>query len=125
MRCTGMLRVVLVALLVTGVGLADTGAGWAQQAPPSAPGPGPASDSPGRKALAALAGYIGSSFYIAFKVGAICPGMALASGVSLAATGGERATAAYLLRVGCTGTYLITSEMIRGQEEFQGSGAGW
>jgi hypothetical protein len=73
--------------------------------------------------MAALAGAIGSFFYIPFEVGAICPGMALASGASLAVTGGNKDTAEYLLRVGCTGTYFITPGMVRGQEEFQGSGA--
>jgi hypothetical protein len=73
--------------------------------------------------MAAVAGAIGSFFYIPFKVGAMCPGMALASGASLAVTGGDKATAEYLLRVGCTGTYFITPQMVRGQEEFQGAGA--
>jgi hypothetical protein len=73
--------------------------------------------------MAALAGAMGSFFYIPFKVGAMCPGMALASGASLAVTGGNKDTAEHLLRVGCTGTYFITPGMVRGQEEFQGSGA--
>ena len=33
------------------------------------------------------------------------------------------AAADYLLRAGCTGTYFISPGMVRGQEEFQGSGA--
>ena len=127
MRYRGMLRVVMAGVLAFAVGVAAAGTAWAQQTVASAPPPGatppPASDSPGLTAMAALAGAIGSFFYIPFKVGAMCPGMALASGASLAVTGGNKDTAEYLLRVGCTGTYFITPGMVRGQEEFQGSGA--
>ena len=127
MRCKGMLRVVTIAVLTVGVDLAATGTGWAQQAPQPAPASGApqvsANDSPGLTAMAAVVGAIGSFLYIPFKAGAICPGMALASGVSLATTGGDRATTGYLLRAGCEGTYFITPGMVRGQEEFQGSGA--
>jgi hypothetical protein len=122
-----MLWVVMVGVLALAVGVAALGTAWAQQgvasAPPAGATPPPASDSPGLTAMASLAGAIGSFFYIPFKVGAMCPGMALASGASLAVTGGSQDTAGYLLRVGCTGTYLITPGMVRGQEEFQGSGA--
>jgi len=127
MRHRGMFWVVMAGVLAFAVGVAAAGTAWAQQTVASAPPPGatppPASDSPGLTAMAALAGAIGSFFYIPFKVGAICPGMALASGASLAVTGGNKDTAEYLLRAGCTGTYLITPGMVRGQEEFQGSGA--
>lgn len=127
MRCKSMLRVVMIGLLLVGVGLATAETAWTQQGPRTAPAGGappmPVSDSPGLTAMAAVAGVIGSFVYIPFKAGAICPGMALASGVSLAATGGDRATAASLLRAGCRGTFLITPGMVRGQEEFQGSGA--
>lgn len=127
MRHRGMLRVVMAGVLAFAVGVAAAETAWAQQAVASAPPPGatppPASDSPGLTAMAALAGAIGSFFYIPFKVGAICPGMALASGASLAVTGGNKDTAEYLLRVGCTGTYFITPGVVRGQEEFQESGA--
>lgn len=126
MRRKGMLRLVVIGLLTAGVGLAGTGTGWAQHAPQPAPASGArqasANDSPGLTAMAAVAGAIGSFLYIPFKAGAICPGMALASGVSLATTGGNRATADSLLRAGCEGTYFITPGMVRGQEEFQGSG---
>jgi hypothetical protein len=127
MRYRGMLWVVMAGVLAFAVGITAAGTAWAQQTVASAPPPGatppPASDSPGLTAMAALAGTIGSFFYIPFKVGAMCPGMALASGASLAVTGGNKDTAEYLLRVGCTGTYFITPGMVRGQEEFQGSGA--
>lgn len=98
-----------------------TGTGWAQSVPPP-PSPPSANDAPGLTAMAGLAGAIGSFLYLPFKLGAICPGMALAAGVSLAVTGGDRITAEQLLRVGCAGTYFITPGMVRGQEAFQGSG---
>lgn len=110
----------LIAWLVLGLVLSATGTGWAQ--PPAASAAQPANDSPGLAAMAAVAGTIGSFLYIPFKIGVICPGMALASGASLAITGGDRSTAEHLVRVGCTGTYAITPEMVRGQEEFQGAG---
>jgi len=122
-----MLRVVTIALLILSVRLVTPGTGWAQQAippaPPAAPAPAPADNPPGLTAMAAVAGVVGSFFYIPFKVGAICPALTLASGGSLVVTGGDTATAGYLLRAGCAGTYFITPGMVRGQEEFQGSGA--
>lgn len=119
MRSTRRLRAVRAGLIALIIGAAITGTGWSQPAAPLAR----ADDPPALTAMAAVAGAIGSFFYIPFKVGAICPGMALASGASLAVTGGDRGTAEYLLRVGCTGTYFITPGMVRGREEFQGSGA--
>ncbi len=127
MRYEGMLRVVMAGVLALLIGGVSAGTVWAQQmAPPAPPGeatPVPATDPPGLTAVAAVAGVIGSLFYIPFKVGAMCPGMALASGASLAVTGGDKDTAAYLLRVGCAGTYFITPGMVRGQEEFKEAGA--
>jgi len=126
MRYQVMLRVVMAGVLALMVGVATAGTTWAQQAVATAsPGGGTptyAHDSSALTAMAAVAGAIGSFFYIPFKVGAMCPGMALASGASMAVTGGDKATAEYLLRVGCTGTYFITPGMVRGQEEFQESG---
>ncbi len=121
MRGKGIRRVVLIALLAFGIATAGGGTGWTQQVPPA--GPAPESDSTGLKAMAAVAAAVGSFFYIPFKAAGICPGMALAAGVSWAAAKGESTTAKYLLDVGCRGTYWITPEMVRGQEEFQGAGA--
>ena len=127
MRCNSGLRVVMIAALALGAGLILTGTGWAQQAPPPMPAPSASSasadDRPGAQGLATAAAVAGSVVYAPFKAAVICPVMALASGASLAVTGGDPATARYLLRVGCTGTYVISPEMVRGQEEFQGSGS--
>src|SRR5574337_70810 len=120
MICQRVLRVVTIGVLALFVAVGATGSGWAAQATPTPAGAG---DSPGLTAMAAAAGTVGSFFYIPFKLGAICPGMAVASGVSLAVTGGDADTAAYLLRAGCAGTYFITPGMVRGQREFRGSGA--
>ena len=132
MRIQGSANVGVVVLLAVVLGLVPVSIGWAQQAIPPSAGPAagpaplaapvPADDSPGLTAMAAVAGVVGSFFYIPFKVGAICPALALASGGSLVVTGGDTATAGYLLRAGCAGTYFITPGMVRGQEEFQASG---
>jgi hypothetical protein len=121
-----MVRSLFAVLVLGGIVLAGGGHGGAQQAaPPPDPWPLPtvAEDSPGRTVLATVGAIFGSIFYIPFKAVGICPGMALASGVHYAATvGKEPATDEYLLRAGCTGTYVITPGMVQGQEEFQGSG---
>ncbi len=109
--------IVLLALAIVGF---ETQASGAQTAAPSEPAA--TRDTSATEVLATAAAAVGSFFYIPFKAVAICPGMALASGASLAFTHGDRSTAEYLLRVGCTGTYIVTPGMIRGQQEFQGSG---
>ena len=127
MRYQRMLRVMMAGIVALSVGGVAAESVWAQQAAPPAPAsgaaPAPASDSSGLDAMAAVAGAIGSLFYIPFKAAVMCPGMALASGASLAVTRSNKDTAEYLLRVGCTGTYFITPGMVRGQEEFQEAGA--
>ena len=114
-----MLRGVATGVLALFVAAGATGTGWAEEA---ASTPARGDDSPGLTTMAAVAGTAGSVFYIPFKLGGICPGMALASGLTLAVTWGDTETAAYLLRAGCAGTYFITPGMVRGQTEFQGSG---
>ncbi len=109
-----------IAFLVLLVVLLSVGVTWAQTA--ASPEPAATQSVSATEVLATIAAGIGSFFYIPFKAAAICPGMALASGASLAFTHGDRSTAEYLLRTGCTGTYIVTPKMVRGQEEFQGSG---
>jgi len=119
MKRTTIFKGAIIVLLTVCLGTASIGIGWARQAatlPRS-------DDSPWLKGMAAAAGAIGSVFYIPFKVGLLCPGAALVAGGSMAVTAGDRPTAERLLRIGCTGTFFITPEMVRGQEEFQGSGA--
>ncbi len=110
----------VIVLFVLAIVLFGIEAAWAQSAAPSEPAGTKGVSA--TEVLATVASAVGSFFYIPFKAAAICPGMALASGASLAFTHGDRTTAEYLLRVGCTGTYVITPGMIRGQQEFQGSG---
>ncbi len=126
MRVRGAVGVgtaILLALMIA----ASAGTAIAQQpvGEPASPGPTAiAEDVPaGTSALAAIAGVIGNVFYVPFKAAAMCPGMALAAGASLALTGGHTDTADYFLRIGCAGTWIITPAMVRGQEEFQESGA--
>lgn len=127
MRQSDRLRIATNTLLVLGIGLVTPGTGWAQQAmPPPDPWPLPtvAEDAPARPVLATVGAVAGSIFYLPFKALGICPGMALAAGVHYAATLGKNTPVdEYLVRAGCTGTYFITPGMVRGQEEFQGSGA--
>jgi hypothetical protein len=80
-------------------------------------------DSTGRVIVASIGSVLGSIVYAPFKAVILCPGMALAGGVTYAVTLGDaKDDAEYLARVGCTGTYLINREMIQGDEGFQGSG---
>ena len=80
-------------------------------------------DSTGRLIVATFGSVLGSIVYAPFKAVLLCPGMALAGGVTYAATlGNAKDDAEYLARVGCTGTYLINQDMIQGYEGFQGSG---
>jgi len=119
MKRTTISRVAIIVLLTSCLAMASIETGWAQHAA----APPRSDDSPWLRGMAAAAGAIGSLFYIPFKAGLICPGAALVAGGSMAVTGGDRARAERLLYIGCTGTLFITPEMVRGQEEFQGSGA--
>jgi len=91
--------------------------GWAQEAPASSDsGSGPS----GRTILAGVGAVIGSIFYAPFKGLIMCPAVGLvAGGVTYAATGGEKETPDYLLRLGCSGTYFVSPSMIQGQESFR------
>ena len=110
--------VVTIILMTLCLALTSVGTSWAQQAaaPPRSEG------LPWLQGMATVAGAVGSLFYIPFKAGFICPGAALVAAGDMALTRGDKAKAERLLRIGCTGTYLITPEMVRGLEEFQGSG---
>ncbi len=107
----------LAALGTTAVVLAGPAASWAQGAAPADGGqPGPT----GRTVTAGIGAVIGTVVYAPFKALVMCPVGALAAGTTYAVTGGEKETADYLLRLGCTGTYLISPSMVRGQEAFRG-----
>ncbi len=110
----------MIALLVLAIAFLGIDAAWAQTATPSEPTATEGVSA--TEVLATGAAVVGSFFYAPFKALAICPGMALASWASLAFIHDNGLTAEYLLRVGCTGTYVVTPEMVRGQQEFRGSG---
>ena len=106
----------LAALGATAVVLAGPGASWAQGAAPPDGGP---SEATGRMAVAGIGAVAGTVVYAPFKAFVMCPVGALAAGMTYAVTGGEKDTADYLLRLGCTGTYLISPSMVQGQEAFR------
>jgi hypothetical protein len=106
----------LVALGAAVTVLASPAAGWAQGATPAGgERPGPT----GRAVTAGVGAVAGTVVYAPFKAFILCPFGALAAGATYAVTGGEKETANYLLRLGCTGTYLISPAMVQGQEAFR------
>ena len=107
----------LATLGTAAVVLAGPAASWAQGAAPAdGRQPGPT----GRTVAAGIGAVVGTVVYAPFKALVICPVGALAAGATYAVTGGEKDTADYLLRLGCTGTYLISPSMVQGQEAFRG-----
>jgi len=112
-RGWGRILIVVIAVL----GMVGPMASWAQEATPAAPNSG--SGPSGATILADVGAVFGSIFFVPFKGLILCPALGLASGVTYAATGGEKGTPEYLLRLGCTGTYFISPEMVQGKEAFQ------
>jgi hypothetical protein len=106
----------LAALGTTAVVLAGPTASWAQGAASAEGGkPGPT----GRTVAAGIGAVVGTAVFAPFKAAVMCPVGALAAGATYAVTGGEKETADYLLRLGCTGTYFISPAMVQGQEAFR------
>ena len=106
-----------ILLLMTAVLLITGPVTWAQEAPATSDsGSGPT----GNSILAGVGAVIGSIFYAPFKGLIMCPAVGLvASGVTYAATKGEKETPEYLLRLGCTGTYFVSPSMVQGKETFR------
>ncbi|MBP1774448.1 MAG: hypothetical protein H6Q86_454, partial [candidate division NC10 bacterium] len=73
----------------------------------------------GSPVVAGVGAVLGSVVYAPFKALIMCPLSAVASGVTYAATGGGTDTSGYLLRLGCTGTYLIAPAMVQGHQVFR------
>lgn len=122
MRRDGRTRAALLMLLLVPALLASP-AGPAQAEPPAGAASVAERDSTGRVVVASFGSVLGTIVYAPFKAVVLCPGMALAAGVTYAATLGKaKEDAEYLARVGCTGTYLIERDMIQGYERFEGSG---
>lgn len=104
-------------VLLVGVAVSAAATSWAQEAPPSeAVTKTIYSGSP---IVAGVGAVVGSVVYAPFKALIMCPVSAVASGVTYAATRGGTDTSEYLLRLGCTGTYLISPAMVRGHEAFR------
>lgn len=111
-------RILGVLLLVAvGMTVGASGAGWAQEAPPSE-SMAKTNDS-GSPIVAGAGAVAGSVIFAPFKALIMCPLSAVASGVTYAATWGGTDTSEYLLRLGCTGTYVISPAMVQGHEAFK------
>ena len=68
--------------------------------------------------FATSAAVLGSIIWTPFKALVLCPVGALASGVTYAATAGDKQPAGYVLELGCTGTYVVRPGMLQGRETF-------
>jgi hypothetical protein len=112
-RGWGRILVMTIAVLA----LVGPVASWAQETTPAVANS--ESGPSGRTILAGVGAVFGSAFYAPFKGLILCPAMGLAAGATYAATGGGKETPEYLLRVGCTGTYVISPRMVQGQEAFR------
>lgn len=106
----------LVLLCLIGVTAAVPLTSWAEGVPLD-DGVGPSSS--GRRTAATIGAVAGSIAYAPFKALILCPMGAIASGVTYAVTRGTTDTPDYLLRLGCTGTYLISPSMVQGEEAFR------
>jgi hypothetical protein len=108
----------ILVVTIAALGMVGPAASWAQETTPAAADSG--SGPSGSTILAGVGAVFGSVFYAPFKGLILCPAVGVvASGVTYAATGGEKETPEYLLRVGCTGTYFISPGMVQGQEAFR------
>ena len=115
-RRRGWVWILVVTIAV--LGMVVPAASRAQETTPAAADS--RSGPSGSAILAGVGAVLGSIFYAPFKGLILCPAVGLvASGVTYAATRGEKETPEYLLRVGCTGTYFISPKMVQGQEAFR------
>lgn len=104
-----------MVVLVSAVFLMPVSSG-AQGAPADA---ATGSESTGRSVLTGFGAVLASVVYAPFKAVVMCPAGALAAGVTYAAARGEGETPNYLLRLGCTGTYIVSPAMVQGREAFR------
>ena len=107
----------LIWIMLVGVSLSASATSWAQEAPPSEAAI--KTIYSGSSVVAGVGAVLGSAVYAPFKALIMCPVSAVASGVTYAATGGGTDTSGYVLRLGCTGTYLISPTMVQGHEAFR------
>ena len=104
-------------IVLVGVAVFSGATSWAQDAPPSESAT--KTIYSGSSVVAGVGAVLGSVVFAPFKALIMCPVSAVASGVTYAATGGGTDTSDYLLRLGCTGTYLISPAMVQGHESFR------
>jgi len=108
---------ILIPLCLVGLAAIAPLTSWAQGAPPG--DAEPQSSSPERRVAATIGAVAGSIVYAPFKALVLCPVSAVAAGATYAATRGATDTPDYLLRLGCTGTYIISPSMVQGEEAFR------
>jgi len=108
-----------ILMLLCLVGLVATAprTSGAQGAPPG--DAAAQSSSSGRRVAATIGAVAGSIVYAPFKALILCPASAIGAGAAYAATRGTTDTSDYLLRLGCTGTYLISPSMVQGEEAYR------
>lgn len=111
----GMLGLIWIVLV--GVSVSASATSWAQEAPPSEPAT--KTIYSGSSVVAGVGAVLGSVVFAPFKALIMCPVSAVAAGVTYAATKGGTDTSDYLLRLGCTGTYLVSPAMVQGHESFR------
>lgn len=104
-------------LCLVGLAVSAPLTSWAQDAPPD--DATNQSSSSGRRVVATIGAVAGSIVYAPFKALVLCPVGAVAAGATYAATRGTTDTPDYLLRLGCTGTYIISPSMVQGEEAFR------
>ncbi len=107
----------LALVLLVGVAMGAAATSWAQEAPPSEDVT--KTIYAGSHIVAGVGAAAGTVVYAPFKALIMCPLSAVASGVAYAATRGGTDTSGYLLRLGCTGTYMISPAMVQGHEAFR------
>ncbi len=117
MRARKLARGWLLAVVIASMGAGGPLAVWAQD---QAATPTDSPDDWGRTVLADVASAIGTLIYAPVKGLILCPAVGLvAGGATYIATQGKTDTPKDLLRLGCTGSYVVTPSMIRGQESFR------
>lgn len=106
----------MLLCLVGVAGIAPRPSG-AQSAPPA--DAAPRSASSGGSILAGVGAVAGTIVYAPFKALVLCPVSAVAAGATYAVTMGSTETPDFLLRLGCTGTYVVSPTMVQGEAAFR------
>ncbi|RPI08554.1 MAG: hypothetical protein EHM71_08115 [Zetaproteobacteria bacterium] len=112
-----MRKATLMLLCLVGFAAIAPRTSDAQGAPPADAASHPSSS--GGSILAGVGAVAGSVVYAPFKALVLCPVSAVAAGATYVVTRGSSDTPDFLLRLGCTGTYVVSPAMVQGEEEFR------